>query len=269
MTREHLFHRRAPADPLFRWRGGDVSRIEALSDAAFALTLTLMVTSSAEGMHFAELWNVVVRFPAFALSFLVIALCWHQHHRFFRRYGLEDGKTIALNLALLFTVIFYAYPLQFLSSVVWDLISGGDNRAKFTFHAYPDFPLDLQGSVVALMVFYGAGFMAVFGLFTLLHCRAWRHRDDLDLDALERHLTRAEITTNGIMCGVGALSVILAILTESPAWAGFAYWLLGPLHAMHGSRSRRKTQALHAELLEGATADEAPEAEDPEAPLSA
>jgi hypothetical protein len=32
MIREHLFHKRAPADPMFRWRGGDVSRLEGLSD---------------------------------------------------------------------------------------------------------------------------------------------------------------------------------------------------------------------------------------------
>jgi len=43
MIREHLFHKRAPADPMFRWRGGDISRLEGLSDGVFGV-LALMVT---------------------------------------------------------------------------------------------------------------------------------------------------------------------------------------------------------------------------------
>ncbi|MFK5955942.1 MAG: hypothetical protein QM477_05800 [Planctomycetota bacterium] len=35
MIREHLFHKRAAADPLFRWRGGQVSRIGAFSATFF------------------------------------------------------------------------------------------------------------------------------------------------------------------------------------------------------------------------------------------
>ncbi len=35
MIREPLFAKRAPADPDFRYRGGDVSQIEAVSDGAF------------------------------------------------------------------------------------------------------------------------------------------------------------------------------------------------------------------------------------------
>jgi len=45
LIREHLFDKRAPADSMFRWRGGDVSRLEGLSDGVFAVTLTLLVVS--------------------------------------------------------------------------------------------------------------------------------------------------------------------------------------------------------------------------------
>jgi hypothetical protein len=42
MVREHLFNAHAPADPLFRWRGGEVSRLEGLSDGVFGI-LALLV----------------------------------------------------------------------------------------------------------------------------------------------------------------------------------------------------------------------------------
>ena len=35
MIREHLFDKRAPADSMFRWRGGDVSRRSAVKDGVF------------------------------------------------------------------------------------------------------------------------------------------------------------------------------------------------------------------------------------------
>lgn len=48
--------KRAAANPLFRWRGGEVSRLEAFSDAVFALTLTLLVASTTAPKTFHQLW---------------------------------------------------------------------------------------------------------------------------------------------------------------------------------------------------------------------
>lgn len=248
MIREHLFHRRAPADPMFRWRGGDISRMEALADAAFALTLTLMVTSTASSQHFADLWNVVTDFPAFLMSFAMIGMCWHLHYRYFRRYGLEDTPTIVLNLALLFVVIFYAYPLQFLSQLLWDLITGGDVAAKFDFTAHPDFPLEPGDAVVGMMTIYGLGFVMVFGLFALLHLRAYRFREALGLDELECVLTRASIAQDLTMMSVGIVSILVAWTTRSPMLAGFAYWLLGPLQMAFGMHYGKQAKRLYDEI---------------------
>ena len=46
MIREHIFSARTPTEPHFRWRGGDVSRIESLSDAAFAFALTWLLVAN-------------------------------------------------------------------------------------------------------------------------------------------------------------------------------------------------------------------------------
>lgn len=41
MLRQALIKRGTEAEPDFVWRGGDVSRIESLSDAVFAFSLTI------------------------------------------------------------------------------------------------------------------------------------------------------------------------------------------------------------------------------------
>ena len=45
MIREKLIEKRVGEDSKFRWRGHEVSRIEALNDAVFAFAITLLVVS--------------------------------------------------------------------------------------------------------------------------------------------------------------------------------------------------------------------------------
>ena len=45
MIRDHLFSRPISTDKWFRWRGGEVSRLEGFSDAVFGFALTLLVVS--------------------------------------------------------------------------------------------------------------------------------------------------------------------------------------------------------------------------------
>ena len=41
-------------------------------------------------------------------------MVWLAQYRFFRRYGLEDARTVRLNVVLLCFVVFFVYPLKFL-----------------------------------------------------------------------------------------------------------------------------------------------------------
>ncbi|HET7693717.1 MAG TPA: hypothetical protein VFM44_11580, partial [Gemmatimonadota bacterium] len=116
----------------FRWRGGDVSRIEGFSDA---------------------------------------------HYTFFRRYGLEDLRTIVLNSILLFLIVFYVYPLKFMFSYLIDSLLGfGPGMAGVM----------TRSEARALLLIYGGGFVAMFATLTLLYDHAWRCRDRLELDEVER-----------------------------------------------------------------------------------
>jgi hypothetical protein len=50
------------------------------------------------------------------------------------------------------------------------------------------------------------------------------------------------------MVATGVLSVIVMLVTESEAVAGFCFWILGPLQGWHGAWSGKRTRVLRSEL---------------------
>ena len=112
MLRESLMKKHQEAG--FRWRGGEIARIEGLSDAVFAFAVTLLVVSLEVPKTFNELDAVMRGFMPFAISFALLMQVWHEQYRYFRRYNLQDSTSTFLNCILLFVVLFYVYPLKFL-----------------------------------------------------------------------------------------------------------------------------------------------------------
>jgi hypothetical protein len=242
MLREHLFQRTAPTDRWFRWRGGAVSRIEALSDGVFALALAFLVTSIPIPHSYAELMLGLRHLPALALCFAMLMLLWYSHHLFFRRFGLEDAPTVALNAAFLFLVLAYVYPLRFLASFLLCLFSDGALSPP------GDAPYLAAGEGRWLMPFYGAGVIAVFGMLWCLHRHAWNRRRELELDAIEEHLTREALRSHAISAAFGVASLAIALLSpKNTAMAGWIYGFMGPVHAWHGRRSAVRLQRIVAE----------------------
>lgn len=242
MIREHLFSARLPTDHWFRWRGGEVSRIENLSDAAFAFSLTLLVVSLEVPATFGAMKGAIRQIPAFAACFAMLIWSWHCHYLFFRRYGLQDAVTIALNSALLFLVLLYVYPLKFMAT--WLIGSALHDPAVRSMIEPADIP--------TLMLFYSAGVIGVFGAFALLHLRAWRLADALQLDALERAVTRVSIQEHLIMAAFGTLSIGLVVAGQV-VLAGLVYFGVGPVMGIHGWLARRPLVRM-AERLESSPA---------------
>src|SRR5690349_8159044 len=112
MVREKLMSHQHEKD--FRWRGGEIARIEGLSDAVFAFAVTLLVVSLEVPKTFTELAAVMRGFFPFAICFGLLLQVWHEQYRYFRRYNLQDSMSTFLNCVLLFLVLFYVYPLKFL-----------------------------------------------------------------------------------------------------------------------------------------------------------
>jgi uncharacterized membrane protein len=92
-----------------------VSRLEGFSDAVFGFALTLLVVSLETPRTNEQLWQLVGGLLPFALMFAMVCWIWYEHNIFFRRYGLQDPWTVFLNSVLLFVVLFYVYPLKFLT----------------------------------------------------------------------------------------------------------------------------------------------------------
>ena len=102
---------------LFRHRSNEIFRIEALSDAVFAFSVSLLVVSLEVPQTFTELKIIVQGAIPFFATVALLFLFWYMQYIFFRRYGLNDLTTILLNLAYLAIILFYVYPLKFLFSV--------------------------------------------------------------------------------------------------------------------------------------------------------
>jgi uncharacterized membrane protein len=230
-----LLHATAPHRPAivpekyFRWRGGEITRLEAFCDVVFGFAITLLVVSLEVPHTYAELMVDMRGFLPFAACFAQLALIWRTHYKFSRRYGLEDPYTVFLNVVLLFLVLFYVYPLKFVFTLVFSELSGSE--MGLAWH---------EGSV--LMRIYALGFVCVFLLFVLMYVHAYRLRRELDLTPVEVSVTRFSIQENVILALVGITSFVVAI--RSPDWAGWIYASIGPLLAMHGAIFGRRIRLL-------------------------
>ena len=224
----------------FRWRGGEVSRLEGFTDAVFAFAVTLLVVSLEVPRTFSDLMEVMRGFFAFAICFAVLVGIWHQHYVFFRRYGLQDGATVWLNAALLFVILFYVYPLKFLFTLVV-------NQLFLNVPAATAVRIE-PSQARSLFGIYGAGVIAVFSMFALLYAHALRSRDALELDRMELFDTRSSIARNLMAAGVGVVSILsaLTIPERLVGLAGYAYFLFGPVFALHGAIAGARRRRLPA-----------------------
>lgn len=218
-------------EPYFRWRGGEITRIEAFCDVVFGFALTLLVVSLEVPRNYAELMAALRGFVPFAVCFAQLILVWRVHYQFSRRYGLEDPYTVFLNIVLLFVVLFYVYPLKYVFSMVFSQLTGSEVAATIEWH---------EASV--LMRVYAAGFVAVFLLFELMYLHAYKLRHELELDEVEVLETRIELQQNAIMIATGAVSFLLAL--KNPGLAGWWYFTLGPALAIHGAIYGKRVRLL-------------------------
>jgi uncharacterized membrane protein len=231
----------------FRIRGHEVTRIEAFSDVVFGFALTLMVVSLEVPHTFTELLADMRGFVPFAVCFALLGQIWWIHHEFFRRYGLQDALTAALNFALLFVVVFYVYPLKFLFTGVFN---------EFTHHAEVRntggtvVPWLDTGQVPTLFVIYGLGYAAVFLIFVMLYWHALRKRQELDLSRLEVFDTYTKMMESGCLGVVGILCAVTAVLVPEnfAGRAGYVFFLIPVGMFIIGSQRGKARRKLEAAL---------------------
>lgn len=206
-------------DVYFRWRGGDVSRLESLFDAVIALALTLIVVSIEVPSSFDALFSSFGRLPAFAICFAILMMVWYYHFLFHRRYGLENFPVLLMNAALMFLVVFYVYPLKFLYLLLF--ADAGDIAIR-------------NDQIPTLMRLYHGGFVAIFVVLLMMYGYAYLKKEQLKLSQNETTLTKFKISEHMCYILVGMIALILTFFHGMSPISGLVYASVAPVQFVNG-----------------------------------
>ncbi len=211
-------------DPNFRWRGQAVTRIENLSDIAFALALGMIISGTDAPRTYADMMGFLYFMIPAAAGFAVLLGIWTAHYTFFRRYGVADGWIIFINAVLIFLVLGMAYPLRFTFDSLFAWIVG---MATGDLSIHVDIGvMDFQtsGKIIAV-------FSALYGVAYVLLALMYRHvlsrRDLLALDAAELRVTRQDHLRYWLCAGLAFFVAWVGWATSLNGFAGFLLTLTG------------------------------------------
>ncbi len=219
-----------------RWRGQEVTRIEAFSDAVFAFATTLLIVSLEVPKNFVELMEILEGFFPFAISFTIFFFIWTEQNLFFRRFNLHDDATMWLNAALLFFVLFFVYPLKFLFNAFMHFDTAFSN------------PLQVNH----LMQIYGVGYGTIHVIFALLYRHAYKQEAKLKLTALEKFEAKTYMYRNIAITGVAVVSIIISLFNFPLAafLSGIVYSFIGVVIGMTHSKRRKIHRRTFGDITE-------------------
>ena len=228
-----------PTDDNFRLRGEAITRLDVFSDVVLGISLVLLVVSLAIPRSFSDLRSPTSSFTASAVCFLMLVNVWYSHYVFFRRYGLNDRWTVLINAALLSIVLFCVYPLKFLYGTLFASLVRAEELS-------PRFALAIQ--INGMLVLYALGFAATFFLVAALDWNAWRQRDALALDGVERLLTISSIVDALGIAAVGLIACLAALVlpTSLVLYSAVLYFLMLPWKALNTIYFGRKARHLRS-----------------------
>ncbi|MBL7828968.1 MAG: DUF1211 domain-containing protein, partial [Saprospiraceae bacterium] len=142
-------------DPRIHYRGAEPSRLDNLTDGVFGIAITLLIFNLANPNSFDDLLTFTKTLPAFLISIAFLVTVWNEHLRFSEIYTLHDAKLAILNTIFIALIIFYVYPLRFLTLFL----------TNFFFRT--NIQVSIQGDQVPwLMMYYG---FVAFALYFILY----------------------------------------------------------------------------------------------------
>lgn len=232
--------------PVFRQ--DQTTRLETFVDAAFAFALTMLVISvDSIPQSFDELMDALKGVPAFAASFTITVMFWHGHYRWSRRFGLEDGWSVVLSLALVFLVLVFLYPLRLMMSSAFNAFTGGWLPAELE--------ITELSQVRSFFVLYGIAFALMSSVLLALNAHVLRLQVVPPLSPARRVIARNEIEAWGILAASGAISASLALVLP-PRMVALSVWLYVGLAVLMPLMSRRWHRlGAAAEALERSDGD--------------
>lgn len=182
----------------------DTSRLEAFSDAVFAIAITLLVLEikvphsaiSGLGSGLLSLWP---SYLAYAISFIVIGAIWINHHAMFKHIVRADEMLLLHNTLQLMFIAFLPFPTAVLAEA---LHSGADEPVA--------------------TAFYG-GTLAVIGVFVVTMWAYASHGHRL----LGGNISREEAKRHGRRLLVGPAGYVVATLTALVApWLSLMFYVV-------------------------------------------
>jgi hypothetical protein len=175
----------ADADLSFRTRGSEVSRIEGFSDTVFGFAITLLVISTQVPATIADLLAMRHAVLPFIASFFVLFMVWRAQFDFFRRFGLEDRRTVHLTGLLMMVVLLGVYPVRFLCTFMLDVLPFALVRGNESMRA-----MMTLADIPKAMLAYAVGSWGVAFIFSRLYRHAASQHATLGLSELELFDTR-------------------------------------------------------------------------------
>lgn len=182
-------------------------RVAALSDSIFAFAATLMVVDLGTSIDLKDMDAQLPFFISFGVAFFVMMMLWKIHYNFFQRTKYVDNWVISANAMLLFTILFYLFPLKTLINLI-----------TFKIGMTKD---DLS----QLFIMYGMGFVLIFLSYAFMYWRAFKKDQTNSNKNLLLFYSRQFI----IFASVGLISVVIAFLQIGIRYGlpGFIYTTLG------------------------------------------
>lgn len=243
---------------VFVARGKESSRLEQLSDCIFALAITMSLFSTVPPKNFQDLMLFISDLVPFGISILAVIWIWYGHYQFFMRFGLRDMRIIALNTFLMVIVLFFVYPLKFLSTWLvkyFTLLFKGLVIDSAYFKEMSTMAREMipWQNMPELMITYDIGFLAIFGCFVLMYRHVLKKSKELQLSALEEHTARSIAAHYSGVASVALLSLLIALFGYATDWqfaglfAGVIYFLIGPISFLTSRKYEKRWQKMAAQ----------------------
>jgi hypothetical protein len=229
--------------PEFRLRGLQTTRIETLTDAAFAFAFTLLVIGQGKlPANYVELLQALLHIPAFVCSIALLGVFWFGHHLWSRRTGMDDGITTVLSFGLVLTILVYVYPIKAVFSSMFHTLSGGLLPTGIQLSTFAE----LSG----LFVIYGLGFALMCSWLILLHWHALRKQQQLELTLWEKTVLTISMQAWILMAMIGFISALLAATLPKSlvVFSGYFYASLSAAMPLFGLYSQRRYKAVKRQL---------------------
>ena len=106
----------------------ELDRLVFFCDAIVAIAITLLalglnVSKKGEHLAWSDLWNARHQFAAFFLSFIMIAILWTIHHRFFVFIKEIDRRLMIYNIGWLLFVVLVPFSSSLISDYFFDKVA--------------------------------------------------------------------------------------------------------------------------------------------------